>query len=177
MHASDNVDVIAVAMDAQGADRARPYVERAGATFTTLVDEENLLGEMFDFKLIPNGILIDEDGIVRYMKVGGFDVRKLETAAVVEKWATGADLGDADLVPEVPEATASARVMDLFREGQRLYSEGDIDGAVAKWREGLSLDPKNYIIRKQIWAVENPDRFYDGAVDYDWQREQTAKGL
>lgn len=164
-------------MDAQGADRARPYVERAGATFTTLVDEENLLGEMFDFKLIPNGILIDEDGIVRYMKVGGFDVRKPETAEVVEKWATGADLDAADLVPEVPEATASARVMDLFREGKRLYSGGDVNGVVAKWREGLALDPKNYIIRKQIWAVENPDRFYDGAVDYDWQREQTAKGL
>ena len=42
---------------------------------------------------------------------------------------------------------------------------------------GLELNPDNYLIRKQIWAVENPERFYEGDVDYNWQREQTAKGL
>ena len=43
------------------------------------------------------------------------------------------------------------------------------------WRRGRDLDPGNYLIRKQIWAVENPDKFYNGDVDYDWQREQTAR--
>ena len=48
---------------------------------------------------------------------------------------------------------------------------------MAEWRRGMQLEPDNYIIRKQIWAVQNPDRFYAGEVDYAWQKEQMAQGL
>ena len=71
-------------MDAQGAERARPYVEEAAATFQTAVDEENLLGQLYGFKAIPNGFLIDEDGTVRYKRLGGFDVRRTETSSVLK---------------------------------------------------------------------------------------------
>ena len=47
---------------------------------------------------------------------------------------------------------------------------------MAAWRRGVALQPDNYIIRKQIWAVENPDRFYQGQVDYAWQKEQLDAG-
>ena len=30
------------------------------------------------------------------------------------------------------------------------------------------------MIRKQIWAVEHPERFYP-AIDWDWQKEQLAR--
>ena len=66
----------------------------------------------------------------------------------------------------------------VFREGLELYRSGMIGKALTRWRQGLELNPDNYLIRKQIWAVENPERFYEGDVDYDWQREeQTTKGL
>ena len=164
-------------MDAQGADRARPYVEGASATFDTVVDAENLLGQLYGFKAIPNGFLIDEAGVLRYKRLGGFDIRKAETASVLERWTGGADL-DEDLeythgVPGSEHSEANA----LFRKGLRDYRNGRVESAVALWRQALDLDPDNYIIRKQIWAVENPERFYAGDVDYDWQREQTAKGL
>ncbi len=29
---------------------------------------------------------------------------------------------------------------------------------------------------KQIWAVENPERFYEGGIDWGWQRRQTESG-
>ena len=47
---------------------------------------------------------------------------------------------------------------------------------MALWREGMALEPDNYIIRKQIWAVENPDKFYDADIDFDWQRRQMEQG-
>jgi hypothetical protein len=31
-------------------------------------------------------------------------------------------------------------------------------------------------MRKQLWAIEHPDRFYDGDVDYDWQKVQVKEG-
>lgn len=68
-----------------------------------------------------------------------------------------------------------SRANALFREGLDHYRAGRTGEALALWRRGRDLDPRNYLIRKQIWAVENPDKFYDGDVDYDWQREQTAR--
>lgn len=162
-------------MDAQGAGKARPYVELAKGTFQTVVDAENMLGGMYGFRAIPNGYLIDENGVVQYLRLGGFDIRKPETGAIVKQWADGADVS----VPEDPKAAKdgpSSEAIALFQRGLELYREDSVDEAMALWRQSLALDPDNYIIRKQIWAVENPDRFYAGDVDYDWQREQTAKG-
>ena len=170
----DDVTLLSIAVDAQGADKARPFAEKAGATFTTLVDERNLLGQLYGFKAIPNGYLIDESGVVRYKRLGGFDVRRADTARVVARWCEGStpDGGaaqDADLGDEHGAANAH------FRAGQDLYRQGSVAEALERWREGVALEPDNWIIRKQIWAVENPGRFYDGAVDFDWQKEQIAR--
>ena len=164
-------------MDAQGAEAARPYVEKAGATFVTVVDDGNLLGQLYGFKAIPNGYLIDEQGVVRYKRLGGFDIRRAETASVVDEWLNrpGLDRSSQDqdeaLGSEHSEANAH------FTAGLDLYRQGKVEEAVAEWRKGVDLEPDNYIIRKQIWAVQNPDRFYAGDIDYDWQREQMEKGL
>ena len=127
-------------MDAQGADRARPYVERAAATFTTLVDSEDLLGHLLGFKAIPNGFLIDESGVVRYRKVGGFDIRKQETAEIVRRWAAGSNLEE--IAPEPfrsPQGTANSRSESLFRDGLALYRSGRRDEGMAMWRDALAF--------------------------------------
>ncbi|MCA9322866.1 MAG: hypothetical protein KDB53_19150 [Planctomycetes bacterium] len=51
------------------------------------------------------------------------------------------------------------------------------DEALAALRAGLALEPGDYIIRKQIWCLEHPEKFYEGAVDYGWQRARLAKEL
>ena len=164
-------------MDAQGPDKARPYVEKAGAQFTTVVDEANLLGDLYGFKAIPNGYLIDEQGVVRYKKLGGFDIRHRETAQVVERWATGPSLDESLAEAEQSLGEEHSEANTLFRHGLDLYRDGKVEEALARWREGFELEPDNYIIRKQVWAVQNPKKFYDGDVDYGWQREQIEKGL
>jgi hypothetical protein len=58
-----------------------------------------------------------------------------------------------------------------------LYRGGKVEQAMAEWRKGVEIEPDNFIIRKQVWAVENPDKFYSGDVDYDWQKEQMDRGL
>ena len=163
-------------MDAQGAGRARPYVEAAGARFKTVVDAQNQLGELYGFKAIPNGFLIDGDGVVRYKRLGGFDVRRPETREVVEQWATGVEPDAQGEQARAATAPTDAQAVSLFKEGLELYRTGEVERAMALWRQGLELAPDNYIIRKQIWAVENPERFYEGDVGYAWQREQREKG-
>ena len=167
------------------------------------MDEQNLLGDLYGFKAIPNGFLIDEQGVVRYGELGGFDIRKPKTRALVERWAEGVESARGELVEPRAEAGPAlrqaqgeretdgrhaqansptlSRVLDEvgthFRQGEALYKQGKVDEAVAEWRKAVALEPDNYIIRKQIWAVQNPDKFYNGDVDYDWQAEQLKLGL
>lgn len=163
-------------MDVQGAEKARPFVEKAKATFTTVVDRANLLGQLYGFKAIPNGFLIDEQGILRYKELGTFDIRRADKRDLVEKWVRGgAQASPDDEAASVGPRHAEAK--DYFRTGQELYQAGRVGEAVAMWRKGVDLEPDNYIIRKQIWAVENPDKFYAGDVDFDWQKEQLSRGL
>ena len=166
-----------MAMDAQGSDKVRPYVEKAEAQFTTVVDEANLLGDLYGFKAVPNGYLIDEQGVVRHKKLGGFDIRRRETAEVVEKWAAGSSPSESLAEAEQSMGTEHSEANTLFRQGLDLYRDGNVNEALACWREGLEVEPDNLIIHNQVWAVQNPERFYDGEVDYGWQREQIDKGL
>ena len=170
---------MSVAVDAQGIDKVQPYLTLAGATFVTLIDQSNLLSSIFRFKAVPNGLLIDEQGILNYQKYGGFELRKPEFRDIVYTWAEGAS----------PEWLASRMQEDAmggpdhqqaiqhFQIGTNHYKEGKIKQALEEWKKGRDLEPDNWVIRKQIWAVQNPEKFYGNEVDSDWQREQIERGI
>ena len=178
-HSDANVEVVTVAIAAQGAAKARPYVQRANATFTTLVDEANLLSGLFGFKAAPNGLLVDEQGVLVYRKYGGFDIRKAEYVSLVEEWLRNpsAEWLASRMEEDTVGGSQHKAAIAYFRRGLELYSAANVLGALAEWKKGSDLEPDNWVIRKQIWAVEQPDKFYNGDVDYDWQREQVRKGI
>ena len=154
------------------------YIHMAGATFVNAVDPANSLSDIYGFKAIPNGILVDENGVLRYMQFGGFDIRKPDTYNLVSNWVVNSTVGISDsssvrLLADEYHGKANA----LFQQGLDMYKLGDVNGALLKWKEGVALEPDNYLIRKQIWAVEHPEKFYSSdVVDSDWQREQLRKG-
>ncbi len=77
-----------MAADVSGAAAARPYHEMAGATFTTTVDIENELGRALDYKIIPNGLFVDESGVLQG-KWLGFAVDRAECLAAVTQFRRG----------------------------------------------------------------------------------------
>ena len=166
-------ELLAVAIDFQGAELPRPYIEQANPTYENAIDAENLLAMNLGFQAIPNAVFVDETGIIRYAKFGGFDIRKPEFRLVAEQFAVG------DRAPKTEELAAGGFVTDEarshFSSGMVHFQQGRRDAALAEWRKGLLHEPENWIIRKQIWAIENPDKFYSGDVDFDWQREQIAR--
>lgn len=164
-----------MAIDFQGPELPRPYVETANATFTTVVDADNQLGDLFGFRAIPNGVFVDESGVIRYAKYGGFEVRKPEFRQLAEHFAAEPDIQELQAQADDANQFASSDAQEHYRRGLELYGDGQVDAALAEWRAGVALEPENWIIRKQIWAIENPDRFYAGDVDFDWQREQIAQ--
>ena len=170
----DQVAIVGVAVDAQGPDRPRPYVEKAGVTFPMLIDERNVLAELFGFRAIPNGLLVDEQGAVVHRKFGGFEIREADRRRMIEGWVRTGALDGAES-SEVSQPAAEA--MALFHAGLEQLRGGHSDEARRLWRRASELDPQNFVVRKQLWAVEHPERFYDGAVDFAWQREQMEQGL
>jgi hypothetical protein len=51
---------------------------------------------------------------------------------------------------------------------------GDREQAASALRKAWAIEPNNWIIRKQIWAVEHPEQFYP-AINPNWQRQQLEK--
>ncbi len=172
-HRGDGFALVSVAVEHLGADAARPFVEAAGATLPTVVDDRGVSVERFGFTVVPNGVLVDEEGVVRYVKHGGFSFDNPGDIAAVERFLAGEEPGEAH-GSEVPYAVGPLErelVATKVRLGQLLLERGSRDEAVAEWRSALRRDPENFLIRKQIWAVEHPEHFYP-AVDRDWQELQ-----
>jgi hypothetical protein len=165
--------LISVAVDHLGPDAARPYVEAAGATFPTVVDDRGESVEQFGFTVVPNGVLVDEEGVVRYVKHGGFSIENPDDVAAVERFLSGQTPGEAGGV-QAPFALSPAErelVATKVRLGRLLMELGRQEEAVTEWRSALQRDPENFLIRKQIWAMEHPEKFHPN-IDFDWQKER-----
>ena len=173
------IEVVTVSVDAQGVSKVRPYIDAAAATYSTLLDELNALGSLFDFMAVPNCILIDERGVVEYRKYGGFDIREDSFKNVVLGWAERRPTQDSP-INEGAETSTSKRKTTAdryFRVGVDLYKQGRVKAALEQWKKGCSVEPANWVIRKQIWAVEHPEKFYHGLVDHSWQQKQVDKSV
>lgn len=167
---------MAVAIDVQGVDRVRPWVEKAGATYTTLIDQEAVLGAMFGLNYVPFSILVDETGKIvrgpRPVNVAN-DGHRSEIAAWVEKGNEHLKQTPAKGTETPAFANPGAELR--FSRAVLLLQRNQTAKAAAELKRALALDSKNWLIRKQIWAIEHPKRFYDGPVDFGWQRQQLQK--
>ncbi|MSU63342.1 MAG: hypothetical protein EXS31_13260 [Pedosphaera sp.] len=54
-----------------------------------------------------------------------------------------------------------------FTHGLVLLRQGKTNAALAQFTIPRDLDAGNWRIRKQIWALENPDKFH-GVEGIDW---------
>lgn len=78
--------------------------------------------------------------------------------------------------------TTYERVLELeprnstahYARGSLLLAASRADEAIAAWRAGLEIDPMNFTLRKQIWMVQFPERFYP-TIDMRFQVEQIRR--
>ncbi len=160
-------------MDVQGPAAAGRFAEPVRESFDVFVDADNELGEMFGFKAIPNGIFVSPEGTVDAIKAGKFDIRSPESRQLVDNWLAG---NGVPLVDVSEDVEWSRRARDLFLEATAAIRRGERDEAIRLLELAFPLEPDNLIIRKQLWAIQNPERFYAGDIDGDWQREQLTMG-
>jgi tetratricopeptide (TPR) repeat protein len=57
------LEIVTVALDVD-ADEARPFIEAANPQHPSLIDQAHVLDELFGVVNVPNGVWIDEDGML-----------------------------------------------------------------------------------------------------------------
>ena len=60
----EGFEVVTVGMDSAGAEACRSYIERAEAQHPSLIDTHHRVAEQFGVINIPNGVWINEDGVI-----------------------------------------------------------------------------------------------------------------
>lgn len=172
-HGNETNQIIGIALEHNGGELARPFVEKANATYPVLVDEEGLTSSRLGFKAVPNGVLVDEAGIIRWEKYGGFSIENEADVEVVRRFFAGEEI-EPQLQPEAAYELSDETVREidaLVQRGHELAASDQVAGAVEQWRRALHKDPENLVIRKQIWAAEHPEKFHP-TIDWDWQKVQ-----
>jgi tetratricopeptide (TPR) repeat protein len=168
-------ELLSVAVDVQGEEVVRPYAENH--TFTTVVDSDNLLADTFGFKIVPNGIFIDENGILRLVKQG-FSVSKPDHLEAVEQLIRGevqeVTLDDEYHVTEAQSTVETQLAETKFKLAKEYLKQQKKDEALKELDDALLLDPENFLIRKQRWYIRYPEKF-SPTIDIDWQQEQLKK--
>jgi hypothetical protein len=88
------VEIVTVGMDTAGPEACRPFIEAANPQHPSLIDVGHVMAERFGVVNIPNGVWIDEDGMI---------VRPAEPA-----WPLG--------MPAAPRAASDAPIPEHMRE-------------------------------------------------------------
>jgi hypothetical protein len=165
-----------LSIDVQGVEVVKPYVEAAGNTHPVLVDRANVTGGLFGVKIVPYALALNPDGTVA---AGPFRADIDDP----EFYQNCVDFAKGEKIPKAwnetigsPLSAREREALQYLHEGQRALENGDRERALTLLKNGFELDPKNWTIRKQIWALENPQKFYESdKPDFKWQKEQIER--
>ena len=107
------LEIVTVGIDTAGIEACRPFIEAANPSHPSLIDTHHAVAELFGVVNIPNGVWIDEDGMI---------VRPAETAP-------------APKLSERPGAGPDAlpqHMVDIFTEASRIQTDADAYGAALR---------------------------------------------
>ena len=143
-------------------------------TFPTLIDRGNVVGKTFCMKYVPVGIVIEADGELA-RPVSMVDIGDSTFRTELEEWASSGRRPQVWTEASEPEPSAQSTPEEqqsdaCLQRAVGYLDEGKPQAALQALQEGVSLDPENRLIRKQGWAIEEPEVFYNGEVDYEWQK-------
>ena len=163
-------------MDAQGGAKAKPFVDEAKLTIDSLVDRKGSLWERFDFQVVPLQLYFDETGRLIYQSRGSAEgdvLERLDEALKQPLRPPAERVAAASTQPATAERDEAAR---LFEQGVVALDAGKSEDALGLWKQALSQDPENWLIRKQIWTLEAPEVFWGSdEIDYRWQKARMAR--
>jgi peroxiredoxin len=77
------LEVVAVASDVQGVEVVQPFLDRRPLRFTTLLDTMGQVTRLYGVTSLPTTYLLDREGRVVTVKIGGYDWAQPEARALI----------------------------------------------------------------------------------------------
>tara|TARA_B110000263_G_C15167548_1_gene445328 strand:+ start:417 stop:791 length:375 start_codon:yes stop_codon:yes gene_type:complete len=122
------------------------------------------------FKVVPNLFLIDQFGELEYWKFGKADIRNSYYKNLVKSWVGG------HFQNVNPKDKFNNRENENHQLSLGKFNEYVNDGNI-NITDVRNQELDNMLVRKQLWAKENPEKFYQGKIDSDWQKAKIEKGI
>jgi tetratricopeptide (TPR) repeat protein len=149
------LEIVTVGIDTAGPEACRPFIEAAQPEHPSLIDASHQVAERFGVINIPNGVWIDEAGMIVRPAEPAPAPRRAETSArrdeaSAEEPKAGAERPAAATGDALPE-----RLTDIFTEAMKIQTDPDAYGAalrdwVARGAESpFALSPDQVVARSQ----------------------------
>ncbi|MBI2933069.1 MAG: TlpA family protein disulfide reductase [Planctomycetes bacterium] len=161
----DRIQVVTIAFDVQGPDHPMRYLRAARFSFAALIDASCELSRLWGVTSIPFAVAADADAIIRLVTDESPPSFLEQVPAALAK--------KADKVPPERKITHPQPDFEILLQScTNLLGRGRKEEALVALQQAMALDPANDLVRKQMWAVAHPERFYQGAIDLAWQKAQ-----
>ncbi len=163
--------IVAVAMDSRGLDAVRGPIKRAKTTYTSLIDENHLVAELYNMVNVPQAVWIDEGGkIVRPTEVSGaavtLNISKVRKTRriycdAIRDWVRNGEQSEYAFSEEqvrahLPEFTEDIALAHAnFHLGQYLWRHGDKTEAASFLRCAVELNPDSWNFFRQMKNLEH----------------------
>lgn len=163
---------MAAAQDTAGEPAAGPFYDRAGATFTTLIDRSHTVSTLYNMVNVPTGVWIDEQGrIVRPNEVAyskkvamlSINVDGDAYVAGLRDWVANGPASPYVMSPEqiaarmTPRSREQALADAHFRMAVYLHEKGDDARAERHWTQAQQMRPDSWNFHRQQWSFNPKD--------------------
>lgn len=144
------LEIVTVALDTAGAEAARPWIEAAHPDHPSLIDQAHVLDELLGVVNVPNGVWIDEAGMI---------VRPAEPAYPQRPSSFKTDTPAKRETPDTSASTGQERPNQIPNE---------VMAEVLKIR----IQPERYIAALRDWVANGADSQYALAPEEVTRRSQ-----
>ena len=160
---------LSVAVDV---DPRRPVQFAKGLPFPTVVDSAGQLSRLFDFDVVPNGLFVDEQGVIRFLHIGGFDIRRPEVGPQVDALLETDFSRDAEDPSSMPQEALELEVLRMelaatpddaalhFALGEAFLRDRRLSEAETSLRQAVDLDPADWSSRFGLGTAQ----YQQGAI-------------
>jgi hypothetical protein len=176
--------VIAIAVE-ESADDARPWVDEAGAEYTTALDPDHRWAESYGIVNVPSVVWLDEGNrVVRTPDIGYGDDTWIDFHGVdpepaldaLRSWVVDDRAPDGDLARtrRRPPSDGEQLARLHHRIALHLRRDGRDDGAQRHFAEAARLAPDDWTIRRGSIPLQGGDPF--GAEFFAFYQEWEDRG-
>ena len=138
------LEIVTVALDVEGPSAAREFVDAAHAEHPSLIDERHVVDELFGVVYVPNGVWIDEAGLIVRPAEPAFPGRN----PVMESFRT---LDVSTLPPEIADIMVEVKKIQTDPEG---YLAMILDWVEHGSASRYALPPAEVVARSQARPIE-----------------------